>query len=219
MCLHPHRHRRRASAFRAAPSSSKPFCFAPLIGAGFPLTALVVFQPPSFCSRSPWFQPLRFGRHLETRLRLAFLKQDSHASVTAISRAASNPTWPSAATVFIKSGVCPNSADSSCAMDSKSFHHRRHHLARPTERPHRSPRRLRRRLPSPFSPNLLLMERDLRLRTHSGALSHFYLDALLGLGSQSTPTARNRPSAVSTKALLAEWARAGIQLAANRHLA
>jgi len=27
----------------------------------------------------------------------------------------------------------------------------------------------------------LLIERDLRLRTHSGALSHFYLDAFLGL--------------------------------------
>jgi ATP-binding cassette subfamily B protein len=33
----------------------------------------------------------------------------------------------------------------------------------------------------PLASQPLLMERDLRLRTHAGALSHFYLDALLGL--------------------------------------
>src|SRR5262249_23537543 len=33
----------------------------------------------------------------------------------------------------------------------------------------------------PIAAQPLLVERDLRLRTHSGALSHFYLDALLGL--------------------------------------
>jgi ATP-binding cassette subfamily B protein len=57
----------------------------------------------------------------------------------------------------------------------------------------------------------LLVERDLRLRTHSGALSHFYLDALLGLfaihshGAQ--PAVRR-----SHESLLVEWARAGLSL-------
>ena len=57
----------------------------------------------------------------------------------------------------------------------------------------------------------LLIERDLRVRTHSGALSHFYLDALLGLvaihahGAQ--PAVRREH-----ESLLAEWARAGLNL-------
>ena len=57
----------------------------------------------------------------------------------------------------------------------------------------------------------LLMERDLRLRTHSGALTHFYLDALLGLvaihshGAQ--PNVRREH-----ESLLVEWARAGLNL-------
>ena len=57
----------------------------------------------------------------------------------------------------------------------------------------------------------LLIERDLRLRTHSGALSHFYLDALLGLfaihshGAQ--PAVRRQQ-----ESLLVEWARAGLNL-------
>ncbi len=57
----------------------------------------------------------------------------------------------------------------------------------------------------------LLMERDLRLRTHSGALSHFYLDALLGLIAIHThgaqPAVRREH-----ESLLAEWARAGLNL-------
>jgi ATP-binding cassette subfamily B protein len=54
----------------------------------------------------------------------------------------------------------------------------------------------------------LLMERDLRLRTHAGALTHFYLDALLGLiaihthGGQSAMRREH-------ESLLTEWARAG----------
>jgi ATP-binding cassette subfamily B protein len=57
----------------------------------------------------------------------------------------------------------------------------------------------------------LLIERDLRLRTHSGALSHFYLDALLGLVAIHThgaqPAVRREH-----ESLLAEWARAGFNL-------
>jgi len=57
----------------------------------------------------------------------------------------------------------------------------------------------------------LLMERDLRLRTHAGALSHFYLDALLGLVAIHTHGAQ---SAVRREheSLLTEWARAGLNL-------
>ena len=57
----------------------------------------------------------------------------------------------------------------------------------------------------------LLIERDLRLRTHSGALTHFYLDALLGLVAIHThgaqPAVRREH-----ESLLAEWARAGLNL-------
>ncbi len=57
----------------------------------------------------------------------------------------------------------------------------------------------------------LLIERDLRLRTHSGALCHFYLDALLGLVAIHThgaqPAVRRQH-----ESLLAEWARAGLNL-------
>jgi ABC-type bacteriocin/lantibiotic exporter with double-glycine peptidase domain len=57
----------------------------------------------------------------------------------------------------------------------------------------------------------LLLERDLRLRTHSGALSHFYLDALLGLfaihSHRAQPLVRRQH-----ERLLATWARAGFAL-------
>jgi ATP-binding cassette subfamily B protein len=57
----------------------------------------------------------------------------------------------------------------------------------------------------------LLMERDLRLRTHAGALSHFYLDALLGLVAIHT---HGGQSAVRREheSLLTDWARAGLNL-------
>ncbi|HTW89520.1 MAG TPA: cysteine peptidase family C39 domain-containing protein [Candidatus Binataceae bacterium] len=63
----------------------------------------------------------------------------------------------------------------------------------------------------PLCSQPFLMERDLRLRTHAGALTHFYLDALLGLiaihshGGQ--PAVRREH-----EALLSEWARAGLNL-------
>ena len=56
-----------------------------------------------------------------------------------------------------------------------------------------------------------LTERNLRLRTHSGALSHFYLDALLGLfaihSHRAQPAVRRQQ-----EALLSTWARAGFAL-------
>ena len=63
----------------------------------------------------------------------------------------------------------------------------------------------------PLASQPLLMERDLRLRTHAGALTHFYLDALLGLIAIHThggqPAVRREH-----ESLLTEWARAGLNL-------
>jgi ABC-type bacteriocin/lantibiotic exporter with double-glycine peptidase domain len=63
----------------------------------------------------------------------------------------------------------------------------------------------------PLASQPLLMERDLRLRTHAGALSHFYLDALLGLVAIHThggqPAVRREH-----ESLLSDWARAGLNL-------
>src|SRR5579863_10119551 len=63
----------------------------------------------------------------------------------------------------------------------------------------------------PLASQPLLMERDLRLRTHTGALTHFYLDALLGLVAIHThggqPAVRREH-----ESLLTEWARAGLNL-------
>ena len=56
-----------------------------------------------------------------------------------------------------------------------------------------------------------LMERDLRFRTHSGALTHFYLDALLGLVAIRTHGAQ-WPLRREHESLLSEWARAGLTL-------
>jgi ABC-type bacteriocin/lantibiotic exporter with double-glycine peptidase domain len=63
----------------------------------------------------------------------------------------------------------------------------------------------------PLASEPLLMERDLRLRTHAGALSHFYLDALLGLIAIRT---HGGQSAVRREheSLLSDWARAGLNL-------
>ncbi|HUA22039.1 MAG TPA: ATP-binding cassette domain-containing protein [Bryobacteraceae bacterium] len=63
----------------------------------------------------------------------------------------------------------------------------------------------------PLASQPLLMERDLRLRTHAGALSHFYLDALLGLVAIHT---HGGQAAVRREheSRLTEWARAGLSL-------
>jgi ATP-binding cassette subfamily B protein len=57
----------------------------------------------------------------------------------------------------------------------------------------------------------LLSERDLRVRTHVGALSRFYLDALLGLIAVRTHGAE-RAVQREHEGLLVEWARASFQL-------
>ena len=56
-----------------------------------------------------------------------------------------------------------------------------------------------------------LAERDLRFRTHAGALTHFYLDALLGLVAIRTHGAE-WPLRREHESLLSEWARAGLKL-------
>jgi ATP-binding cassette subfamily B protein len=57
----------------------------------------------------------------------------------------------------------------------------------------------------------LLKERDLRVRSHVGALGRFYLDALLGLVAVRTHAAE-RAVRREHESLLAEWARAGLGL-------
>jgi len=57
----------------------------------------------------------------------------------------------------------------------------------------------------------LLKERDLRVRSHVGALGRFYLDALLGLVAVRTHAAE-RAVRREHQSLLAEWARAGLGL-------
>ncbi len=57
----------------------------------------------------------------------------------------------------------------------------------------------------------MLMERDLRVRTHAGALSHFYLDAFLGLVAIHTHGAQPAVRR-SHETLLNEWSRAGFNL-------
>jgi ABC-type transport system involved in cytochrome bd biosynthesis fused ATPase/permease subunit len=57
----------------------------------------------------------------------------------------------------------------------------------------------------------LLKERDLRVRSHVGALGRFYLDALIGLVAVRTHAAE-RAVRREHQSLLAEWARAGLGL-------
>jgi ATP-binding cassette subfamily B protein len=57
----------------------------------------------------------------------------------------------------------------------------------------------------------VLAERDMRLRTHSGALGRFYLDALLGLIPVRSHGAE-RAVRREHENLLVEWARAGLRL-------
>jgi ATP-binding cassette subfamily B protein len=62
----------------------------------------------------------------------------------------------------------------------------------------------------PLAAQAVLAERDLRFRSHTGALSRFYLDALLGLtairahGGERAVRRQQEP-------LLAEWARTGLE--------
>jgi ATP-binding cassette subfamily B protein len=185
--------------------------FRALIGAGFPLTALIVFSAALLLLEIPLVSSLlRFGRHLETRLRLAFLNK-----------------IPRLGDRYFQSRLKSDMAERS---------HSIHQIRRLPELggqlmrygfeivfttagiiwldPPSAPIALLAAFAAVAIPLLsqpLLMERDLRLRTHSGALSHFYLDALLGLVAIHThgaqPAVRREH-----ESLLAEWARAGFNL-------
>jgi ATP-binding cassette subfamily B protein len=63
----------------------------------------------------------------------------------------------------------------------------------------------------PLAVRPLLTERDLRVRTHVGALSRFYLDTLLGLVAVRTHGAE-RAVQREHESLLVEWASAGFHL-------
>ena len=63
----------------------------------------------------------------------------------------------------------------------------------------------------PFLAQPALAERDLRLRTHTGALSRFYLDAMLGLTAIRAHGAAG-PLREANGRLLEEWARCGLDL-------
>ncbi len=63
-----------------------------------------------------------------------------------------------------------------------------------------------------FAGHPLLAERDLRLRTHIGALSRFYLDAMLGLIPIRAHTAEQAVRR-EHESLLLEWAKAGLDFA------
>jgi ATP-binding cassette subfamily B protein len=62
----------------------------------------------------------------------------------------------------------------------------------------------------PLAAQPVLWERDLRVRTHVGALARFYLDALLGLVAVRAHRAE-RVVRREHEALLVDWARAGFQ--------
>jgi ATP-binding cassette subfamily B protein len=66
-------------------------------------------------------------------------------------------------------------------------------------------------LGAPLLGHPLITERDLRVRTHAGALGRFALDALLGLTAVRTHGAE-RAVQREYESLLVEWARAGLHL-------
>ena len=63
----------------------------------------------------------------------------------------------------------------------------------------------------PLAMQPVIMERDLRLQSHTGALSRYYLDALLGLVPIRTHGAERSVRREHSN-LLAEWARAALRL-------
>ena len=63
----------------------------------------------------------------------------------------------------------------------------------------------------PMAAQTILVEKDLRRRTHGAALGRFYLDALLGLMPIRSHTAE-RPVRREHESLLVEWARSGLEL-------
>jgi ABC-type bacteriocin/lantibiotic exporter with double-glycine peptidase domain len=200
-----------ALALSSAAVIVEAILFRALIGAGGSLAALIVFSAGLLLLEIPLVSGLlRLGRHLEIRLRLAFLnkiprlgdryfqsrlKSDmaerSH-SIHQIRRLpelggqllryAFEIVFTTAGIIWLDPSIAAIALLSALAA-----------------------------VGIPLLSQPLLIERDLRVRTHSGALSRFYLDALLGLVAIHThgaqPAVRREH-----ESLLAEWARAGYNL-------
>jgi len=175
------------------------------------LAALIVFSTTLLLLEIPLVSSLlKLGRHLEVRLRLAFLnkiprlgdryfqsrlKSDMAERSHSIHQIRRLPelggqllrygfeiVFTTAGIIWLDPSIAPNAILAALAA-----------------------------VAIPILSQPILIERDLRLRTHSGALSHFYLDALLGLVAIRThgaqPAVRREH-----ESLLAEWARAGFNL-------
>lgn len=177
----------------------------------FPLVALIAFSAALLLLEIPIVSSLlRLGRHLEIRLRLAFLEK-----------------IPRLGDRYFQSRL-----KSDMAQRSHSIHQIRRlpelggQLLRYVFEivfttagivwldPSSAPVALVAMLAAvaiPLVSQPLVIERDLRLRTHSGALTHFYLDALLGLVAIHTHGAQANLRRRHDN-LLAEWARAGLSL-------
>ncbi|HZO16811.1 MAG TPA: ATP-binding cassette domain-containing protein, partial [Polyangiaceae bacterium] len=153
---------------------------------------------------------LRMGRHLETRLRLAFLEkiprlhdryfqsrltsdmaERSHAIHTVrhlpiLAGHLLRSTFTLSVTVLALAWLDPKSALLALLVGVAS-------------------------VALPLASQRVLADRDLRFRTHAGALSRFYLDALLGLVPVRAHGAE-RAVRREHESLLTDWARAGFGL-------
>jgi ATP-binding cassette subfamily B protein len=177
----------------------------------FPLAVFIVFSAALLLLEIPIVSSLlRLGRHLEIRLRLAFLdkiprlgdryfqsrlKSDMAQRSHSIHQIRRLPELGGQLLRYVFEIIFTTAGiiwlDSSCAPIALAAA-----LAA---------------VAIPLVSQPLVIERDLRLRTHAGALTHFYLDALLGLvaihthGAQANLRRRH-------DSLLGEWARAGLTL-------
>jgi ATP-binding cassette subfamily B protein len=170
--------------------------------------ALLVFLVATLLLEAPLAAGLlRMGRRLECRLRLAFLRKiprlsdryfQSRLTSDMAARCHSaqylrqapelaarllRPAFEMAFTVAGIAWLFPESALAATALAAIS-------------------------LAIPLAAQPLLAERDLRFRSHTGALTRFYLDALLGLTAIRSHGAE-RSVRREQESLLGEWARAG----------
>ncbi|MCG8403723.1 MAG: ATP-binding cassette domain-containing protein [Phycisphaerales bacterium] len=171
--------------------------------------AILVFVMLLLCLEWPLMLAImRLGRHLEARLRVAFLKKIPrlsdryfHSRLTSdmaershsvqvlrglpsigaqLLRSVFSLGFTMAGIIWLDPGCAPLAIMAAVASVT---------------------------LPMIFQP--YLAQRDLRLRTHMGAISRFYLDALLGLIPIRTHRAE-RAVRREHESLLVEWTRAGL---------
>jgi ATP-binding cassette subfamily B protein len=151
---------------------------------------------------------LQIGRRLETRLRIAFLEKISRLSDRYFhSRLTSDMTQRAHELRQIRS--LPNLGAASLRL---TFQLILTGLGVFWLNPSSAPLALAATVTAAalsFITQPILVERDLRLRTHNGALSRFYLDALLGLVPIRTHHAE-RAVRREHESLLVEWMRAGL---------